>query len=242
MRRPRASARPPPTVDALRQEDDPIFGGFTPLMRLCFHGRRHDEQPLIACAELLLAAGANVDAADGDGDTSLSFAAGLGSPRLIKRLLDAGADPNAAGADGWAPLHWASEEGGIEGAALLIKHGAAVNAKTACESTGRNETSLEIAFRNNRLRMYRILLSAGASLPTICHGTGDDEYIERVVDAAGFVNYERRHLDRLTAMLTPTPLPTDGRRRSRRRLSPLRRLPPEVLRRIVAFAFHVGYY
>ena len=34
----------------------------------------------------------------------------------------------------------------------------------------------------------------------------------------------------------------NGRRRSRRRLSPLRRLPPEVLRRIVAYAFHAGYY
>ncbi len=51
----------------------------------------------------------------------------------------------------------------------------------------------------------------------------------------------RAALDKLTAMLTPKP-PTDGRRRSRRRLSPLRRLPPEVLRKIVAYAFHAGYY
>ena len=51
------------------------------------------------------------------------------------------------------------------------------------------------------------------------------------------------HLDRLTAMLTPkSSPPADGRRRSRRRLSPLRRVPPEVLRRIVAYAFHAGYY
>ena len=57
----------------------------------------------------------------------------------------------------------------------------------------------------------------------------------------GWANYERLHLDRLTAMLTPTPAP-DGRRRSRRRLSPLRRLPPEVLRKIVAYAFHAGFY
>ena len=38
-------------------------------------------------------------------------------------------------------------------------------------------------------------------------------------------------LDRLT--LTLTPKPDAGRRRSRRRLSPLRRLPPELLRRVV---------
>jgi hypothetical protein len=46
----------------------------------------------------------------------------------------------------------------------------------------------------------------------------------------------------LAAMLTPKPVPADGPRRSRRRLSPLRRVPPEVLRKIAAFAFHVGYY
>ena len=62
------------------------------------------------------------------------------------------------------------------------------------------------------------------------------------IPVGGWAKYERLHLDRLTAMLTPTPTPTDGRRRSRRRLSPLRRLPPEVIRRIVAYAFHAGYY
>ena len=63
-----------------------------------------------------------------------------------------------------------------------------------------------------------------------------------LIEAGSFANYARLHLDRLTAMLTPKPAPADGPRRSRRRLSPLRRVPPEVLRRIVAFAFHVGYY
>ena len=65
--------------------------------------------------------------------------------------------------------------------------------------------------------------------------------IQKVIDAGGWANYERLHLDRLTAMLTPKDQ-TDGRRRSRRRLSPLRRLPPEVLRKIAAFAFHAGFY
>ena len=65
--------------------------------------------------------------------------------------------------------------------------------------------------------------------------------IQKVIDAGGWANYERRHLDQLTAMLTPKDQP-DERRRSRRRLSPLRRVPPEVLRKIAAFAFHAGYY
>ena len=80
-------------------------------------------------------------------------------------------------------------------------------------------------------------MRAGSDLPAETH----DPYIQKVIDAGGWANYERLHLDRLTAMLTPTPAP-DGRRRSRRRLSPLRRLPSEVLRKIAAFAFHAGYY
>ena len=86
-------------------------------------------------------------------------------------------------------------------------------------------------------RMYPILLCAGAELPAETHHS----YIQKVIDAGGWARYERLHLDKLTAMHTPKP-PTDGRSRSRRRLSPLRRLPPEVLRKIVAYAFHAGYY
>ena len=87
------------------------------------------------------------------------------------------------------------------------------------------------------LTLRPILLRAGADLPA----ETNNPYIQKVIDAGGWANYERLHLDRLTAMLTPPPPPT-GRRRSRRRLSPLRRLPPEVLRKIAAFAFHAGYY
>ena len=81
------------------------------------------------------------------------------------------------------------------------------------------------------------LLSAGADLPA----QTDHPYLQKVIDAGGWEIYRRQHLDQLTAMLTPKDQ-TDGRRRSRRRLSPLRRVPPEVLRKIVAFAFHAGYY
>ena len=66
-------------------------------------------------------------------------------------------------------------------------------------------------------------------------------HLQKVIAAGGWADYERHHLDQLTAMLAPKDQ-TDGCRRSRRRLSPLRHLPPEVLRKIVAYAFHAGYY
>ena len=83
-------------------------------------------------------------------------------------------------------------------------------------------------------RVYPFLLAAGAALPTeASEWTPDvDPYLQRVMAAGSFANYARRHLDTLTLMLTPRRGPS----------SPLRLVPPEVLRRIVAFAFHVGYY
>ena len=77
-------------------------------------------------------------------------------------------------------------------------------------------------------RVYPVLLAAGAPLPTEAR----DTYLLRVMQAGSFANYERQHFDRLTGMLTPRHGPS----------SPLRRVPPEVLRKIAAFAFHVGYY
>ena len=112
-------------------------------------------------------------------------------------------------------------------------------------------TPLELALSQSHHRMYPILLRAGAD----CHSSHirllannqtsyldySSPYLQKVIDAGGWAKYESLHLDKLTAMLTPKP-PTDGRRRSRRRMSRLRRLPPEILRKIVAYAFHAGYY
>ena len=77
-------------------------------------------------------------------------------------------------------------------------------------------------------RVYPVLLAAGAPLPTEAR----DTYLLRVMQAGSFANYARRQLDTLTLMLTPRRGPS----------SPLRLVPPEVLRKIAAFAFHVGYY
>ena len=67
-------------------------------------------------------------------------------------------------------------------------------------------------------------------------------YLRKVRAAGSFANYERQHIDKLTLMLTPKPDSDGGRRRSRRRVNPLRRLPTEVIRNIAVFAFHAGFY
>ena len=100
-------------------------------------------------------------------------------------------------------------------AALLLEFGADVDARNNTLNTPLHRTTCF-----GSVESARVLLRAGA-------------------EVNGWANYERQHLDKLTLMLTPK---DDGRRRSRRRLSPLRRLPPEVLRKIAAFAFHAGFY
>ena len=146
---------------------------------------------------------------------------------------------NARGYCDRVPLHVAIPRANSHMVSLLLSAGADVNARDV-----NGMTPLHLSFNYAAQlpppgvdRIYPIILRAGAEIPA----ETDHPYLQKVIAAGGWANYERLHLDRLTAMLTPTPAP-EGRRRSRRRLSPLRRLPPEVLRKIVAYAFHTGYY
>ena len=123
---------------------------------------------------------------------------------------------------------------------LLIRAGASV---TARDELGKTPLDLTISqgFSARLLdlsddyikirRIYPVLLAAGAAIPTES-SEASDPYLQRVIAAGSFANYARRHLDTLTLMLTPRRGPS----------SPLRRVPPELIRRIVAFAFHAGFY
>ncbi len=91
-------------------------GGFTPLLFAARHGDA-------ASAELLLAAGAPIDAAAAAGTTPLVVAAQHGFHDVAAVLLAKGADPDAAGA-GQAALHWAALRGDRKLAATLLAHGA----------------------------------------------------------------------------------------------------------------------
>ena len=101
----------------------------------------------------------------------------------------------------------------------LINSGADVNMRN---SSGLTPLEHGI-FSRNMDKMYPIFFRAGAALPT----GNDVAYVRKIRAAGGFKQYERNHLNAITATFAP-------------KLSHL--LPPELVRRVVEYAFHAGDY
>lgn len=91
--------------------------------------RGHWNMPSMTVLRTLVAAGADVTAADPAGETPLHWAIAYGwNAATVELLLEAGADPNAANADGETPLHKAATSFAYHQdreaiAALLINNG-----------------------------------------------------------------------------------------------------------------------
>ena len=100
----------------------------------------------------------------------------------------------------------------------LINSGADVNMRN---SSGLTPLEHGI-FSRNMDKMYPIFFRAGAALPT---GTSV-AYVQKIRAAGGFKRYERNHLNAITATFVPK----------------FPRLPPELVRRVVEYAFHAGDY
>ena len=93
---------------------------------------------------------------------------------------------------------------------------------------------LDYAIRYSKRHLFPILLRAGAALPaassiflqrpSACQTT--NAYIQKVRAAGGIKKYEHSHLNDIAATFIPK-LPL---------------LPPEMVRRVVEYAFHVGDY
>ena len=77
-----------------------------------------------AVVELLLAAGADVDAESNIGETALHYAAAYGHADVVELLVSAGANVNAQDKDGWTALFWASFKGYVAVVELLLASGA----------------------------------------------------------------------------------------------------------------------
>ena len=197
----------------------------TPLHELCTYNSMFNsksESDRVRCFELLREAGANLEARTGghpQGSTVVHYAADSGSPEILSLLIEAGVNVNVANDGGYTPLHWAARgdfSRALESVELLLKAGAAVNVRS---ETGSTPFAVALRRGDNR-RMWPLFLRAGADIPT----NNTDPYIVRVRNAGGFKKYEQAHLARLTAILE-TPL-----------------LPPELVRKILEFWLHAGYY
>ena len=76
-----------------------------------------------------LAAGADVNAKDEDGETPLHYTVYKGHKEIAELLIEKGADVDAGNSFGSTPLHNAAIDGHTEIVELLIAKGADVNAK-----------------------------------------------------------------------------------------------------------------
>ena len=108
--------------------------------------------------ELLLAAGANVKAANRYGVTPLSLACTNGNGEMVERLLKAGADPNTALPGGEAALMTAARTGKVGAVNALLSHGADVHAK---EST-HGQTAIMWAAAEGNAEAVEALIKGGA--------------------------------------------------------------------------------
>ena len=215
-------------------DDHPVaFERMSPLLHLV-EGYDGDDSATddgrVACFELLRDAGANLEARLGGnsrGSTVLHYAA-KGYPRVLSLLVEAGVNVNAANESGYTPLHWAARgdfRSSTDCLEVLLKAGAAVNVKSNNFVGGPEsfKTPFDVALKRGNRRMWPLFLRAGAEMPN--HTVFTYPYIVRVRNAGGFKKYEQAHLARITAILAPTPL-----------------LPPELVRKILEFWLHAGYY
>src|SRR5690606_12908158 len=158
-------------------------GGFTPLLYAA-------RENCIACVDVLLANGADIDLPDPDGVSPLLLAIMNVNWDLAKRLIEAGADVNQWDIYGEAPLFTAvnlrsrvdggrasidpvNETTGIEIVRMLLERGADPNMQLLFRPAGlrgstntRGSTPLIRAAANGDLEVVRLLLEHGAD-PTL---------------------------------------------------------------------------
>jgi ankyrin repeat protein len=116
----------------------------------------HDDEESV---DLLLRAGANVNAANDLGVTALWTASQNGSSAIVAKLLAAGATPEAALLTHETPLMVAARSGHAAVVEQLLAKGAGVNARGA-----RGQTALMWAVAQQHPEVVRVLLAHGADL------------------------------------------------------------------------------
>ena len=110
-------------------------------------------------ADLLIRAGARVNAVNDYGIAPLNLACTNGSAAMVEKLLKAGANLHAVPSTGETPLMTAARTGKVDVVNVLLAHGADVNAK---EPSG--QTALMWAVGEEHLDIARILIARGADV------------------------------------------------------------------------------
>ncbi len=114
----------------------------------------------VETADLLLRAGARVNATNDLGVTPLWVACTNGSAEMVPRLLAAGANPNIAPATGGTPLMRAVRTGNADAVESLLSAGADVNASEG----SRGQNALMWAVTQHHATVARLLIDRGADL------------------------------------------------------------------------------
>jgi uncharacterized protein len=112
-----------------------------------------------AAALKMIASGANVNAAQGDGGTALGWAVYRLDIPLVEALLRHRADPNLANDFGSTPLAEAVKVANVPLVKMLIRAGADVN-----EANADDETPLMLAARTGVVKIAKLLVRRGANV------------------------------------------------------------------------------
>ncbi|MDP6636980.1 MAG: ankyrin repeat domain-containing protein [Phycisphaerae bacterium] len=116
----------------------------------------------IGCAEVLLKAGADVNAVSRDGSTPLHLIARNAPPKsdkVAKLLIEHKADLNAKDSSGLTPLHWTTGNDAVMTAKALIDAGAEVN-----PADNEGQTPLHLAVCCQSFATAKLLVRSGADL------------------------------------------------------------------------------
>ncbi|HEY8555497.1 MAG TPA: ankyrin repeat domain-containing protein [Burkholderiales bacterium] len=108
----------------------------------------------------LIAAGADVSAANRYGATAMGLAAEVADTEIIELLLEAGADPDSPNPEGQTALMAVARTGKVEAAKRLLEHGATVDAR---ERWG-GQTALMWASARRHPEMMALLIAHGADV------------------------------------------------------------------------------
>jgi ankyrin repeat protein len=114
----------------------------------------------VETAELLIRAGAKVDAANNYGATPLWMACSNGSAAMVETLLKAGADPDTHLFSGETALMTAAEGGNTDVVKTLVAHGAQVNVKENLAG----QTVLMWAVAEKHPETAKVLIDSGADV------------------------------------------------------------------------------